>query len=163
MPHTVTLRDITLDDLPILYEHQRDPASSAMAAVPSRDWDAHLAHWTRILASSQGEQQAILLDGQVVGNLVAFDHDGTREIGYRLDRAYWGKGIATQALALFLQRIQTRPLYGRVVSHNIGSQRVLQKNGFVVIGEEHEVDDDGPITVIVFRLDAGAESTTAAP
>jgi RimJ/RimL family protein N-acetyltransferase len=156
MPAIVTLRDVTPDDLPILYEHQRDAESSAMAAVPSREWDAYLAHWTRILADPTGDKQAILYDGQLVGNLVAFDHFGQREVGYWLEKASWGKGIATQALAAFLRQLATRPLYARVASHNPASLRVLQKNGFTRVGEELEADDAGgePLTLYLLRLDA---------
>src|SRR5579864_6752827 len=102
MANEVTLRDVTREDLPILYEHQRDAESSAMASVASREWDEYLAHWTRVHADASNVQQAILYEGQVVGNIVAFDRDGKREVGYWIDKAYWGKGIASRALALFL-------------------------------------------------------------
>jgi len=156
MPAIVTLRDVTPDDLPILYEHQRDAESSAMAAVPSRDWDAHLAHWTRILADPTTDNQVILFDGVVVGDIMSFVHEGQREVGYRIDRAYWGKGIATQALAAFLRQLATRPLYARVAKHNPASLRVLQKNGFTVIAEEHEQaeGDLAPVDLYLLRLDA---------
>ena len=40
----VTLRETTLEDVPILFEHQLDPVAAEMAAFPSRDWDAFVAH-----------------------------------------------------------------------------------------------------------------------
>jgi RimJ/RimL family protein N-acetyltransferase len=155
MPNDVTLRGVTPDDLPILYEHQHDAESSAMAAVPSREWDAYLAHWTRILADPTTDKQTILYGGQVVGNLVAFDRDGQREVGYWLDKATWGKGIATRALALFLRQLPTRPLHAIVAAHNPASLRVLQKNGFTLTGETREADDAGgePLTIYHLRLD----------
>jgi hypothetical protein len=36
----LVLRETTLDDLPILFEHQRDPVANEMAVFAARDWDA---------------------------------------------------------------------------------------------------------------------------
>ena len=102
MADEVTIRETLESDWPILFENQRDPASSAMAGVPAREWDAYIAHQRKISADETGLQQTILYDGQVAGDLVSFLHDGQREVGYRIGQEYWGKGIATRALALFL-------------------------------------------------------------
>ncbi len=40
-----TLRDVTEDDLPILFEHQREPDANRMAAWPARSHGAFMAHW----------------------------------------------------------------------------------------------------------------------
>ena len=64
-----------------------------------------------------------------------FRQDGRPEIGYWLGKQYWGKGIATRALAAFVKQLPERPLYAHVVKHNIGLLRVLEKNGFVITGE----------------------------
>jgi RimJ/RimL family protein N-acetyltransferase len=152
MADEVMIRETLESDWPILFEHQRDPVSSAMAGVPARDWDAYLAHWQKVRVDTANLHWTILLNEQIVGDLVSFPHDGRREIGYRIGREYWGKGIATRALALFLDVEGRRPLYGWVLSDNIGSQRVLEKCGFMVIGEEYE---DG-VHGIVFMLDSEA-------
>ena len=39
-------------------------------------------------------------------------------------------------LESFLQIVATRPLYARVAKDNIGSIRVLQKNGFTIDSED---------------------------
>ena len=36
----VRLRDVTEDDLPIFFDHQRDPVANRMAAFPARERDA---------------------------------------------------------------------------------------------------------------------------
>jgi RimJ/RimL family protein N-acetyltransferase len=61
-----------------------------------------------------------------------FPADGSPHVGYWLDRAYWGKGIAGRALALFLSEVADRPLFATVATSNGASLRVLQKCGFVV-------------------------------
>jgi RimJ/RimL family protein N-acetyltransferase len=58
---------------------------------------------------------------------------GEREVTYWIDRAYWGQGIATQALRALLAEVPERPLYARAASDNAGSLRVLEKCGFRVV------------------------------
>jgi RimJ/RimL family protein N-acetyltransferase len=132
----VSLRNVTESDLPILFEQQADAESSAMAAVPSREREAFNAHWAKIMADEDTILRTIEVDGQVAGHLVSFLIEEEREVGYWLGREFWGKGIATKALAEFLKIIETRPLYAHVAKHNIGSRRVLEKCGFTVIGED---------------------------
>ncbi len=53
-----------------------------------------------------------------------------------IGQEFWGKGITTRALSIFLKNIDIRPLYARVVKDNIGSIKVLEKCGFVPFGED---------------------------
>jgi RimJ/RimL family protein N-acetyltransferase len=62
--------------------------------------------------------------------------DGQAEVTYWVDRAAWGRGIASRALALLLEEVPTRPLRARAASDNAGSLRVLEKAGFRIIGTE---------------------------
>jgi RimJ/RimL family protein N-acetyltransferase len=48
----------------------------------------------------------------------------------------WGQGLASRALRAFLAIESTRPLYGRVASHNAASAKVLAQAGFVEVGSE---------------------------
>jgi RimJ/RimL family protein N-acetyltransferase len=136
----ILLRDIIESDLPILFEQQNDPAACRMAAVPFRPLDAFLDHWSKILANETIQKQTILFEGQIAGMLVCFERDHEREVGYWLGRAFWGKGIASLALGLFLPMIPDRPLHA-FAAHNPGSIRVLEKNGFRVIGTERASSD----------------------
>lgn len=132
----VRLRDVTEADLPLFFEHQRDPVATALAAFPARERAPFMAHWALILADATIVKQTILADGQPAGNIVSWEQDGQREVGYWLGQAYWGRGIATQALAAFLEQVTARPLYAYVAKHNIGSRRVLEKCGFAVCGTD---------------------------
>ena len=143
----VTIRPVREDDLPILFEHQRDPEANAMAAFPARDRDAFMEHWSKILSDQTLLARAIELDGVVVGNVGSFGFEGRREVGYWIDRAFWGRGVATRALAAFLEEETQRPLFAGVVPHNAGSIRVLEKCGFQRTGE---IGSEGHT---IFRLD----------
>ncbi len=132
MSDAIRLREVRDEDLPILFEHQRDPESVKMADFPSRDHDAFMAHWARIRLDPANMMRVIeLADGTVAGTVLSFPRDGVREVGYWIDRALWGRGIASRALRLYLDEVdRTRPLYAGVVRHNAGSIRVLEKCGF---------------------------------
>lgn len=143
MSNEVRLRDVEPTDLPIFYEQQLDAEATRMAAFPARDRAAFDAHWaTNILGNPTAITQAIVVDGQVAGNIGSWPQEGVRLVGYWLGREYWNKGIATRALAAFLQVVTERPLYAHVVKHNIGSIRVLEKCGFSLEREER-IDDGG--------------------
>lgn len=132
----VELREVTEADLPTFYQHQRDELGYRMAGFEPRDWDAFTAHWSKIMADPDLVQRAVVVDGELAGNMLCFDQDGEREVGYWIGREFWGRGVATAALTLFLDEITERPLYAVVVAHNAGSIRVLQKCGFIVVEQE---------------------------
>ena len=138
----VTLRPVVAEDLPILYAHQADPEAARVASFPSRDREAFFAHWARIREVPSGLARAVLADGQVVGNIVSWDAEGVRLVGYWIGREHWGRGIATAALAAFLEVDRTRPLHALVAVDNVGSIRVLEKSGFVRSDERRSSGDD---------------------
>jgi len=129
------LREIREDDLDVLFEHQREPEAVAMAVFPAREREAFDAHWRRILADEALVAFVIDVDGEVAGNVVSWEQDGRRLVGYWLGREYWGRGLATAALAELVQQLEVRPLHAWVAVTNGGSIRVLEKCGFVRVGE----------------------------
>ena len=147
----VILRDIIESDLPIFFELQREPEGNALAAFPARDRDAFMKHWhERVLGDQSGKKKAIVEDGHVVGNIVSWDQDGHREIGYWLGKAFWGRGIASAAVAAYVKDIDTtRPMHAYVAKENHGSIRALEKSGFARVGEA--VEEDGT-TMVHFEL-----------
>ncbi len=138
----VQLRAVMESDLPVFFEQQNDSQANQMANFPAREHEVFMAHWhDKVLNNPTGVVKTILYNDQVAGNLVCWSSENERYIGYWLGREFWGKGIATQALAQFLEHVKERPLYAHVAKHNIGSRRVLEKCGFIVHREE--VADDG--------------------
>jgi hypothetical protein len=78
---TVTLREVTKEDLPTFFEHQLDAEATRMAAFPSRDRDAFMAHWARIMSKETNETgilNTILADDTVAGNVVYWEAAGGR-------------------------------------------------------------------------------------
>lgn len=135
----ITLRNVTEDDLPIFFKQQLDPDANYMAAFVAEDptdKDVFMTHWAKILADEAITIKTILHNGENAGYVLSHPWFGEPEVTYWLGKAFWGQGIATQALQAFLTYVTHRPLYGRAVKDNIASIRVLEKCGFVVSGED---------------------------
>lgn len=133
------LREVADDDLPLFFDNQRDPEAVRMAAFTSKDPDDRVAfdaHWTRIRARDDILIRTIVVNGRVVGSVLSYVMEGETEVSYWISRDYWGRGIATAALAEFLTIQTTRPIYARAAKDNTGSLRVLAKCGFRIIGED---------------------------
>lgn len=126
----VSLREVEDADLDVFFANQQDPQSYAMAGFPPRNRDAFFEHWAKIRADPSTVNRTIVADGRVAGDIVSWEQDGQRALGYWVSRELWGQGVASRALALFLGVVTHRPLYAHVVVHNAGSIRVLEKCGF---------------------------------
>jgi RimJ/RimL family protein N-acetyltransferase len=116
-----------------------DPESVRMAAFTPEDPDDRQRfdeHMSRVMKSPEITNRAITWKGDLVGSIASFVVEGQTEITYWVDRAAWGRGIASQALVLLLEVVRTRPLFARAASDNLGSLRVLEKAGFQIIGTE---------------------------
>jgi RimJ/RimL family protein N-acetyltransferase len=146
----VSLRPVEDDDLPIFLAHQDDPIAAAMAAFPTRAPDVFYAHWAKVRADPANYTRTIIADGEIVGDIMSWPVDNGREVGYWIGRSHWGRGFATAALKLLLDEIDERPLTAHVAIANIGSQRVVEKCGFLRVGEE--VADDG-VRETIYRLE----------
>jgi RimJ/RimL family protein N-acetyltransferase len=133
----VSLRPIDDSDLDALFDQMRDPESVQMAAFTAKDPDDRETFDSRMAKSrtaADGTMRAVIRDGRLVGSIASFVVEDETEITYWIDRSVWGQGIASQAVALFLDTVRVRPIYARAASDNVGSLKVLQGAGFRVIG-----------------------------
>lgn len=130
----IRLRPVAQTDLPALFEFQSDPESNNMAGTKPRTREAFFAAWERNLADPGINARVIELDGALVGSIARFQADGHDAVGYWIARPYWGKGIASHALAAFLAEEPRRPLHATADSNNAPSRRILEKCGFRLRG-----------------------------
>ncbi|MBP3954203.1 GNAT family N-acetyltransferase [Gemmata sp. G18] len=128
----VRLRPVESGDLPRMYDLQLDPDSNRMAATIPRTREAFDSHWAKSLDDPNITARAILVGGEFIGIISCFPMDGEDHVGYWIDRAHWGKGVASRALHLLLDGVTKRPLVATAATSNEASLRVLQKCGFVV-------------------------------
>ena len=143
----IKLKAVKDDDLATLFDFQNDPIANQMADFPARSNEDFITHWKQnIFANSASITQSIWFNDQLVGHLVSWidqnksiqdDGAGIRLIGYWIGREFWGQGIATQALKLFLKQYISSPVYAYIDKHNMGSLKVVEYNGFVDISAEY--------------------------
>lgn len=138
----VRLRPVEGGDLPRMYEMQLDPEANRMAVTIPRPRDAFDAHWAKALGDPANTTRAVLLDAQIVGYISCFPVAGQDHVGYWIDRAHWGVGVASRALRLLLGEVTKRPLVATAATSNGASLRVLQKCGFVVEEVRHSPATD---------------------
>src|SRR5256885_5767913 len=100
-----------------------------MAAFPSRDRDAFMAHWARIMSNETGILNTILADDTVAGNVVYWEAAGEPNIGYWLGKKHLGEGDARAALAQFFIKNKGGPPLRAVGKQQFSLKRFLQKFG----------------------------------
>lgn len=131
----VTLRPVLEADLLILFQQQLEPEAIAMSAYPSKDKGEFMRHWDGILKNKAIVARTILYKEKVAGHIICWREKYEQQVGYWIGKSFWGRGIASSALADFLQEVKIRPLYAYVTNHNLASKRVLEKCGFTMLDE----------------------------
>jgi RimJ/RimL family protein N-acetyltransferase len=135
----ITLRALADSDLDTLFGWESDPRAVEMAAFtranPS-DRSAFDAHYERVRADRSNSLLSIDDDGEFVGTVGSYTMEGKREVTYWIAPERWGQGLASRALQAFLEIEETRPLFGRVAEHNVGSAKVLARAGFIEVGSD---------------------------
>jgi ribosomal-protein-alanine N-acetyltransferase len=139
MPN-VQLRNTLPADLEHFFVFQLDKEACHNAAFMPKDYDnkeAFLKKYNRLLTDENISMRTILVDGVIAGSVSKFVMEGDAEITYWIDKPYWAQGVGSTALMQFLTIENTRPIFGHVAFDNIGSQRVLEKCGFIKIATDH--------------------------
>lgn len=100
--------------------------------------------------------------GAHIGTAMIFNFDkeaNQAEVGYVFHSSSWGKGYGTEAVALMcafaFDFLNLHKLNARVVDANIGSARVLEKNGFQLEGrlrDHHFIDGSYYDSLLFGRL-----------
>ncbi|MCK0069020.1 GNAT family N-acetyltransferase [Kordiimonas laminariae] len=140
----VSIRNMVGADIEPLAKFHTDEEAAWLAGggAISGDTATHVARFARLLDDESGELllRTIIVDGEVAGYIATFLREDAREISYWLGRQFWGKGIVTHALKVFLLQVKEifpdQSIYARVVESNIGSAKVLEKTGFRSLREE---------------------------
>lgn len=138
------LRKITEQDAPHLMEYLSDeevmkhyglePFESVEDALGEIQW------YDSLLAEQSGIRWGISMknDERIIGS-VGFHRYVPQhhrvEIGFELSKAYWGKGIAGEALNAVLsygfEHFPIQRIEALIEPENVASQRLVEKHGFV--------------------------------
>lgn len=136
----IILRALALDDAPAitrLLEGDTDLAlKTATIPIPY-----HLEHAYTFLREADPERVFAIASGsELVGVVGMMPAGESTEIGYWIGRSYWGRGYATHAIALLIEKAHGRgvsTLTADVFPDNPASMRALEKNGFFQVGSIH--------------------------
>lgn len=136
----ITLGERTEDTAAVYFRRAQSPAIRRMLPQRAATLEEALADFRETQkpgAKSFG--RTVYADGQYVGDVwcYAMDPSGDPQamVSYCVfEQALWGRGVASEALGLFLEEIRERFGLERIgaftFTANQGSVRVLEKNGF---------------------------------
>jgi len=157
MPN-LQLRPSVAEDINHFYTYQLDPEANYLAAFTAKDPQdkaAYLEKYTRLLNLPTVNMQTIIMNNTIAGTVTKFEINGEAEVSFWIDKQFWGQGVATKALQMFLEIETTRPIFGHAAFDNFGSQKVLAHCGFIKIGVSKGFANarQAEIEEIVFKLD----------
>lgn len=144
MPELQLLR---LEHAPALLEFERENRAYFAASIPDRgdeffaEFDARFARLLEWQAAGTDYLHVLVAQGgEVVGRVNLVDVvNGSAELGYRIAQKAAGHGLATAAVRevreLAAAMYGLSKLRAKATTDNPASQKVLERNGFVVVGE----------------------------
>ncbi len=144
LPLSITLRPAAPRDADLLRQWRSEPSVrrfQPLNELPTAQLRADVASQRMTdLYRGRGEkfQWIVQVDGHAAGwiTLVVSNWEhGLAEVGYALSSLYQSRGIMTDALQILLDDLFQNTLLERIEARcaveNYGSQRVLEKNGFL--------------------------------
>jgi RimJ/RimL family protein N-acetyltransferase len=141
-----TLRPFRKSDLPSVVKHISDKTIAARtdAPIPYPYTMKHAEEWYRKIRNRarrkglKAREFAIDINGEAVGCIAIFPKGHTAGIGYWLGRAYWNKGIMTEAVTEITKygfnELGLRRVHASTFPQSKASMRVLEKAGFKLEG-----------------------------
>lgn len=164
----ILLRPVRYEDYPDIFAYASDPeVTKTLAWNTYKDIEeAKNAVQNVFLARpSKGIPAAYAIvhkaDNKMIGTCDFFSVDwnnASGEIGYVLNRNYWGHGYMTKVCGALIEFGFSYLKLGRIdirhLKENVGSQRVIEKNGFRYVGTTYHktMEVDLP-TYVLTRAD----------
>ncbi len=161
------LRPLEFSDAPALFAYFSDPEVMRYSGMEPFTAPSHADDFLQVLARLIQEGRALRWaitrksDRRLLGTLGYHNwHKGYQraEIGYELAREHWGKGYATEAVAVVVahgfEALGFNRIQAVVIPQNPSSRRVLEKLGFTVEGllKDYLVSDGRFMDAHMLRL-----------
>jgi len=140
------LRGMIAEDLEPLLSITSDPKVMAFVGDGHTLDRAATALWisnagAALRAGSVGSRAVVLREtSQVIGwaGIIPAAVQGRVELIYGFGRAHWGRGYASEAAAALLEATEPGPIDATIDPENGASRRILEKLGFLAVGEEED-------------------------
>lgn len=141
----VRLRGLKRSDAECLRRYADDPRVARYLPLMPHPYQAEDARqWINFAGRSARKDQSYAFGieykqtREIIGGISLkqiHTRDRSTEIGYWLARKFWGRGIGSEAVRLILEfcfkQLGLHRVYAVTHAKNLGSSRVLTKNGFV--------------------------------
>jgi RimJ/RimL family protein N-acetyltransferase len=131
------LRRAKPGDVEALHRIMSDPVAMRYWSTPPHADLDETAAWLASMIEADAaasDDFIVTLDGALIGKLGAWR---LPEIGFLIDRAYWGCGLAGEAMSAFIdrrRRLGSSELTADVDPRNSASLSLLERHGFVETG-----------------------------
>lgn len=153
----ITIRKFTLDDTESTFTYSSDFENTHyMLMVPQKTIEETREFLIKCIAEYDKENPeylsfAVCLEGQHIGEVFAYLSGKEADIGWLIDKRYWGNGYATEAAKLLVEYIKNNIHRTDIVAYcdarNIASQKVMKNIGMEFAGSngirtyEKDVED----------------------
>ncbi|ASK32681.1 GNAT family N-acetyltransferase [Chryseobacterium sp. T16E-39] len=156
---SIIIREFTAQELPLFLSLFENP--NVTQFLPNKSHEEYVEMFQKALSDYQEQSFSRwgifnAQDNDFVGMCVVralVDHPEQTEIGYVLGENYWGKGVATKVCKALVDYCLSLPDHRDIVAvtdlDNVGSQKVLAKNGFNRI--ENLVREDEEVAYFIFQ------------
>lgn len=144
---------LTDEDAGAVLDFEKENRAYFEKMVPSRgddyyNFERYMIHHEKLLEEQRQELSHFYLirstSGEILGRINFLDIDRTQNsghIGYRVGANHTGQGVAQQALQILLDHLREKGftmVFAKTTNHNIASQKVLEKSGFMKVEDRGE-------------------------
>ena len=142
----LTIRRFTIADQQDVFAYAKDPDVGPLAGWRPHRSEKETLHIIKYLFLRNPHSYALVnkQTNTVIGS-IGFTKKFFRpiyELGYSLGKAYWGQGLMSEAVVRMVQfgfeELYANRLVAKTMTHNIASQKVLLKAGFVKTHEKKQ-------------------------
>lgn len=153
----ITIRKFTLDDVETTFTYSSDFENThLMLMVPQKTIEETRDFLEKCIAEYDKENPeylsfAVCLNDVHIGEVFAYLSEKEADIGWLINKQYWGNGYATEAAKLLVEYIHTELHRTDIVAYcdarNIASQKVMKNIGMEFAGSngirayEKDVED----------------------
>ncbi len=140
----ITIRKFTLGDTESTFTYSSDFENTHyMLMVPHKSIEETKDFLAKTIKEYEKENPeylsfAVVLDGRHIGEVFAYLSEKEADIGWLIDKRYWGNGYASQAAKLLVEYIKNNLHRTDIVAYcdarNIPSKKVMQKIGMEFAG-----------------------------
>ncbi|MBE5939677.1 MAG: GNAT family N-acetyltransferase [Lachnospiraceae bacterium] len=140
----ISIRRLTLDDIETTFAYSSDFENTYyMLMVPFSSKEETKEFISKCINEYECEQPeylafAVVLEGVHIGEVFAYISEKEADIGWLINKRYWGNGYATRAAELLVDYLKNNLQIEEIVAYcdarNIPSRKVMEHIGMEYVG-----------------------------